>query len=216
MDITAKQLMLIDPSELAEVIEQRYGTYLIPYEQGYYLPGSALPAMKAGRYYTYKDAAGIEYSVSTAANICDIKSHIYDEHGEIVVDRRKIRQLTTVPHAPYRSITLIRDLIENCIDRMAVWRQYAQDKPAIYTPEDVVASHLDPAYVSKLKKDDPSVALLAEQIIELIIDLRTSAVNFVGEDKWTIHMVRVWRNDIIIEKMQDYRIFAWEKEHLKK
>lgn len=214
LDTTAQQILLLDPTEYAEIIEQRYNSHLKPYVSGYYLPGIEHPVMVAGKYYTYIGPNNTTFPVSAVTDLSTIASAIYDQYGEVAVERHKVKQLTTVPHAPYRGINLIRDLVENCVDRLSVWRQYAKCGAVTRDMGDVLHDHLDPEFVKTTHPGDLDV--LAEQINGLLIDLRSSVVDFASKDKWVIHIVRTWRTDIVVEKTVDYRIHAWEQANLKK
>lgn len=207
--IKTTQALIIDPVEHGELIESALSGVLKPYQSGYYLPGQSKPVLESGKFY-YTKSAGQDIPLQ---GIETVGTAIYTQDGELAVTAKQVKLLALQPTRPFRGISLVSVLVDQTLDSRAKWRRYTSGGQEKRSPADVVSDYL----VSELAVPLPQLALLelAEQVVDLTLDLRTEIGSFVGDDHWIMHFQRPWRSNIVIEKSVDYRIHAWEQEHLK-
>lgn len=207
--IKTTQALIIDPVEHGELIESALTGVLKPYPSGYYLPGQSKPVLESGKFY-YTRVNGQD---SPLQGIESVSSAIYTQDGELAVAAKLVKALTLEPTRPYRGIALVSLMVDHVLDSRAKWRKYTPGGREHRSLTDAVMDYL----IGEIAIPLPQLTLieLAEQVAELTLELRTEVSEFVGEDHWVMHFQRQWRSNLVIEKSVDYRIHAWEQEHLK-
>lgn len=125
------------------------------------------------------------------------KVTVYDIHGrphhEVVV------QPTIVLTTPVVGMEIIKSYIERILITNSAW-----SKQKIPTVFDIWQEYIVPEY-----KDNVDVYDLIEN---LLTNIYTDIREFLGNDKWIVHLQKNRYSDIVIEKCIDYRIY-WYKQH---
>jgi hypothetical protein len=104
---------------------------------------------------------------------------------------------------------------EDCRTRLQEYAAHLRKLPSKDTRRDearspinlkaVIAEFVYPQYEAE---DD-----ILSMIEDHLLDFRTTILDFLGKDKWTMHFLKVNRGSLTIEKTVDYRIYSWMVEH---
>lgn len=194
-----KQLFL-DAAPVAEAIEAQLGAYLLPPEQGIYLPTSGQPVMRPHNFYyqlkrTSANAAPQKVAVTA---IEEIASDVYDAEDVVVVPAKLAKYVKLEPALPARGLAVLSTAVDWTLTGAAAWSK--RDSAPLTA---FLADHLKDEH----RKDD----VVLQRLSDLTLDLRYDTRQFVGQDLWVIHIHSQRGRDIVVEKTVDFRIFDWER-----
>jgi hypothetical protein len=95
-------------------------------------------------------------------------------------------------------------VVNNIIETHSKWQKNA---PAL---EDVLLEHIVDQY-----KNEETYYALVDMLITTLCHLRSTVMQFLGDDRWQMHFVSTDRNrnKVVIEKSIDYRIYKYHSDN---
>lgn len=221
-----RSTLLIDTTDLVEIIEQNFGPYLKQYPEGVYLFNSTNPVIVPGqtcwleRVYlrdlsAYSHLApkhrppefGHEY-----IPVVDIKSVINQpwdvvstKQGDLLVSHRDLKHATLAPSAAARCAAIAYDLILNEIRSSLRYMDYTR-----LSFERVIASHLADGYQNVSAMRDNHVAQdLINNVFELSLGMMQTVRDYAtGWKFYTLKQETPTR--FYLEQHGDFRIHQWQ------
>ena len=186
----------------AVMIENQYGDFLKPPEQGIYKAGELFPSIISTKHYFSQRIDKFNRPVLTPiTNFNKVTDAVVDEAGNLIfpftVMKNKEKYLTNHPTVPSRGLLLIKLMIEKHIESICRWNRYS-------TFNNKILAHFT----------NEGYEIYNEGHIDKICEsLFMQLNNFIGLDEWHIYFVKFIGLDILIEKTIDYRVYEWTREH---
>lgn len=199
--------MYLDAMEYGQAIESELGQYLIPSEDASgIMPGTW---------------AGFDPRITERSHL----PHMINPNVATMQNRGKRNR---IEHVPDRGIAMVGDMIGWMLTSLAHWKEPVKpdipmlDVPTVFAGPEVRApkevlplttplrpyfqTHREPKY--DYRNHDP----ILNRAVDLLLEVRTEIVKFVGDDHWVIHYYSrqgLW--DYAVEKTVDFRIYDWER-----
>jgi hypothetical protein len=192
---------IFDPIPLATLIENVAAPYLknIEYKVGAYLKGYDTPLITFDNsYYCKRLNSNGNYDVIPITSTDDINGEIFDRSNTLIMRDGKF--LTSTPTVPIRGIKIISAYIDMLLTKYSAWA----------TNNNISVNDIWKEFIKQEYEYTPEVFELIE---DLLYDLRSEVRSFIGNDKWIMFFQKSFRNDIIIERTIDYRIYHYCQEH---
>jgi hypothetical protein len=215
-----QRIMYMDLQEPAEMLRRNFGQYFKPYtEPIFYYDGVVDPVLdftKADQlgYYTI-EGNPLEHNprkkdrrvIKPVRSLNDVTGDVYREDGLCVFRIANMHKLLSAPWYPLREMDLIQEFVaDHAWGRIPI---VGKSRPH----EDIIADFLDP----KLRRDwfdDLPTSDKIEWCDDIWLALQRTlneVKQFMGPDKWVIHLVRRSYLDLVVEKTVDYRIYDWTR-----
>jgi len=121
----------------------------------------------------------------------------FDTYGRKSSEVVKVSQ--PKPQLPKIGIEIIKSYIEMILISNSAW-----SKQKVPTIVDLWSDFIVPEYRETIE--------VYELIENLLVNLTVDIKDFIGADKWIIHLQRTRYTDIVIDKCIDFRIH-WYKQH---
>jgi hypothetical protein len=203
------QTLYIDPYPAAEALEFELAQFLLPPEE------VGLPEDLNGKNGRWYDQTG---------NVL-IKDPVLEERPaqDVVIRRRHHHREAN----PVRGLAMVGDTIAWILNDLAKWKKpiaSAQTcdvlgifaNPESSAKPDVVVPLSAPLRgyfkTSKVANEDfRNHEGVLNRATDLLLDIRSEVVSFVGRDHWIMHFYGRQGRDYIIEKTIDFRIYDWER-----
>ncbi len=200
-DLLQPKQVFIEPiNYYAQVVEQRLGEFLLPFQPGVYTHGSVTPVLHANRRYFVqkKTDNGLEL-FPIDGDLSKITDNIVDDSGNIILSsnfmKNKQMYLSNHPTIPNRGLEIIKCLVDHHLANVSRWsesRGYKNRLCSFFNSDDAVDQVIDDG-------------LLEEICSPLLMRIN----QFIDEDEWSIYFTRLVAVDLKIEKCIDYRIYEW-------
>jgi hypothetical protein len=195
--------LLIDITTPARSIEHVIGHMLFSTRAGLYLPASAEPIICEDRvYFQYNEKTDEMKPFSGADLIFDrslIEGDIYNEKQLLLLQRKKLQFLTTAPTIPVRAIGIILDLINSHLVQHFAFNRGAADA-AENALDDLV-----------LNEFSDQISDMATFIHDIHSPNRALITDFMGDDHYKRHLVRLVGESAMIVKQNDIRILRFNE-----
>lgn len=232
--------LYLDILEVATRLERNYGHFFKPYtgEQMFY-DGVSRPILDFTKNTYYMNAfvdplsAGAEdntgktYQVKVSSFKEVVAADIYDQNDRLVVRLRDVMRLKLIPTDPVRMLDFVeayvRDYCEQRIPEFEkaglgfnkVLEKFLSDE---FLPT-YLGDDLAPRGPKETKKEyehrklvhGEDIRHFTNEIWYLIEPLMATIREFMGPNKWMIHIVRRQSLDLVIESFIDYRIYAYHE-----
>jgi hypothetical protein len=177
---------------------------------GAYLKGALEPSLLPFHHYhqfLFVDQAdGRLERVKTAVSyeaLSDIEGAVYNEDGVMVLSSSAYRRLQTTPSIPVTAIKLVRELVDEFLQRCQLW---GGDLPS--REYEIVFKYLNSQAAPDFQRSDDLD--LVEDILVQLSPLRGPIAFFVGEDEWCVHYTKALDpRTVVVHKSIDYRIADW-------
>jgi len=195
--------LIIDPLAAAQAIEFELGAYLKPFENNENEPRGSL--RNPGDW--------------------------YDQYGRVVARPPHLPNSAWMPrnanHAqlPRTGIMMVGDMIAWTLAELAAWKDPVKAEPSDALITETFAlpparKAAEPMTLSTPlrgyfqtsvvpEQDYRNHQHLLERAVDLLKEVRTQVVTFVGDDVWVMHFYCMYDHDYVIEKTIDYRIHDW-------
>lgn len=211
-DIQTTERHILSSLASAVLIEQQFGSFLLPPPVGIYKQGEVDPCVTSSGAYFYEQEQGAFYtdksffqfngkSIQPITDINIVQSNVFDRAGKIVIPAymmlEKERYLSPTPTVPYRGVILVELLIRNFLDSIS-------NIPGKKSYGGRIERHVDPRFINHDVIDTLEV---------ICKSLFMTIEQFVGDDLWHIYYVKRIQFDIVIEKTIDYRIHYYNTQH---
>lgn len=228
--------LILHIGEHAQKIEDELHDYLLPSPKGYYLRYSTVPVMVPDKkYFQYIDDKFVE--IKDVKEIC---STVYDASEEVVFQYPPHGKLAIYsrPIVPTIGLAVVKEFCDATIDSNLRWlakrmplherlRKYFRQDTEIRTfivndnrngeEIDRVVDHSTAnqaarmGYAVDVLKDDPVLHYCEDTIRAILFHIREELARFIGEDYWHIYSTKIKNNDLICNKMGDFRIHQWTR-----
>jgi hypothetical protein len=204
-DYEQERKLLIDITTPARSIERMIGHMLIPTKPGLYMPASSVPVITEDKpYFQYNEKKDVLKPYLGADLIYDrslITSDLYTEDGSLFLRQKAVPFLSETPALPVRAIGIILELINNHLVQHFAFNSKEID----------VAEHALDGYVSAEFNDPATVAEMASAIYDIHSHNRSIITDFMGDDHYKRHLVKLIGETALILKQNDYRILRFEE-----
>lgn len=195
-DIIARYMLQV--SHVAELIERQYSKQLQPSPQGYYMVGSAIPAVIPNRnYYTAAVDHNNNLIFTQVTDFENTNTAIYDEQGILILNTftmlNKRSLLYRKPTIPAKGISVLAKLIEYEI--------------SLVSP--ILSVGVAEDSVRKEFKPEVSAGINIQTLQEVARYILTEVMQFVGTDTWNYYYTKKQGINIILEKGPDHRVCEW-------
>lgn len=200
-DIETTNIYIYDALPLAYGIEGRAGKYLIPYEQGIYIKGHSKPSVLPGqKCFIRKKNLNGTISTEQITNLSNIPSNIYSETGELLIPHTSRDFLSRTPSIPVTGMKIITAYSKKVLFDYSEWCR--NRSPSI---ESVLSEFILPEYRYKSE--------IYDFMEDAMMEVRTNISDFIKNDTWVMHFIKVIMTDIFIEKTIDYRVHWYNQYH---
>lgn len=209
--------LIMDIFDTAYRIEELLNEYTKDYEPGFYLRNQSEPIIPLNKgYFCYKEGP---YGAirNTIRGIEDITNIVYNEyHQEIfhVNNHKRINEiLFTKPTLPFKGMTFIKEHVYAFVYNLVKWGNFP-----IIKMHDLLHKAIGPEFLIKVNEstgfygdDGINVINMADEINSILVDLNADIINFMNKDYHHRYDVTYKGMHLCITKLQDYRIYEYEK-----
>lgn len=205
--------LVLDISELGFVVEDILEDLVGRYEKGLYLPNQREPLFyESKKYYVIKYTDSDEIYKEEITDFFKVKGTIVDENDESIVTiitPEQLREvLTDKPTQAYNGIDFIKDYVYMYIFNLVQWGEFP--KKNIWDLLHQLMTNQNLTF-SNEKEGEYIIDVLEDKLNCKLIELRTDIHDFMNKDYMNMYDIEVKHTHLHITKMQDYRIYEYEK-----
>ena len=205
-ELPVKSIYIFDPLPIAQQIDAVVGKYIKPPTAGVYIGSSLTPMLLMDRaYFVEGEGKKLTQLMKFEDLTGEGTRNFYNVAGELVVSLKSGVRISTEPIYPVMSLMLMQGLIDELIETRSNWIHGARNRTAteLYAP-----------YLRTFTEQEHEIQdLVHTQLEEILLTTFNDVREFIGEDRWILHFLRVSGMDFIVEKTIDYRIYQYNLQH---
>lgn len=207
--------------ETAERLERGYGQYFKPYSgQEMYFEYGTRPALEFGKHQYHYIATDnpLDHGKVQPTKLVVIKEpkdvqwvryDILDEDDRVVVRGLDVAKLRTVPTYPKRMMDFIVEYVADfALSRIPALTEAGRGFNVI------LSEYLDPEFIARMKSMNEGYEIgdpddFFDEVYCFLDRMLSDVREFMGQNKWMVHIVGCTGLDMVVESYVDYRIYKY-------